>query len=219
LPVNRDGVRSPEDRNGDRPSVNRDSDPSSEGRDGNRLPVNRDRTSREPASPAAMELLAKADGLRRAHRLDEAARTYRQLAALPEGKPLAEEALLRAALALSDLGRAQDAIDVLANARATFAQAGELAPERTALEIRLLLKLGRALDAAHRFSDPSLAGIDSLELRTRRVEVAEALCGSAPDLALDILAPVFAASGPESLLHRADSIRARIRQQAEGRNR
>jgi hypothetical protein len=158
--------------------------------------------------------LQKADALRRAHRLDEAALLYRKIATQPDGTALAEESLLRAALALAELRRTQEAIDVLRDARARF-DGGELVPERTALEARLLLAAGRPLDAATRLLAAPSPAKENLELRTRRVEVAEALCTSAPDTARRVLAPVFDAHLTPTLTRRARAAEACIRQKAE----
>jgi hypothetical protein len=170
-----------------------------------------------PKSASAQALMRAADALRRQSRLADAARAYRDVASSPDGAALAEESLLRAGIALADLGHTKEALAVLQDARLRF-ERGELVPERTALEVRLLLRLGRPSEAGERLlalGDGTKS--ESLELRTRRVETAEALAARDPRSAMTILTPVFETPMPVALHRRADGVRESLRRSAEVR--
>ena len=86
--------------------------------------------------------------------------------------------------------------------------------ERTALEAKVLLKMDRARAAA----DLLLAlpqKSENIELRKRRIEVAEALATEAPAIADRVLAPVLDLREPMGLARRVRAVRDRIRHSAE----
>lgn len=92
-------------------------------------------------------LIVAADARRRSGRLQEAELRYGRVIDHPAGKDFAEEAALRRASLLAELGRTDEAVRVLESAQERFAS-GVLSPERVALLAHLHFVRGELIAAA-----------------------------------------------------------------------
>lgn len=127
---------------------------------------------RHPQPAAQIEaMMIAADAHRRAGELTVAQRRYAQVVGHSAAGAYREEAILRRAAVLADLGRSEEAIALLANAPA----GGNLRPERAALEARLRLERGD-LDGAQRVLKTVEASNDRV-LTPVRVRLEEKLRG------------------------------------------
>jgi hypothetical protein len=102
------------------------------------------RSSERRAKPVDVEsLMASADADRRAGNLAAAEKKYARAAEHPGGAPFREEASMRRASILAELGDGEAALALLDRT-----EGGKLLPERTALKARLLLGRGDARESA-----------------------------------------------------------------------
>jgi hypothetical protein len=137
-------------------------------------------------------LLIAGDLRRRSGEAEEAERFYGRAAEHPAGESFAEEALLRRAAMLAELGRADRALAVLAECQARVGR-GALSSERAALAARVHLMRGAPAEAA-----AALEGLGSAPDRTldrARIEVARRLAGADRDRARRLIAPLLSRSG------------------------
>ena len=159
------------------------------------------RAAPEPAPTKVdpLRLMETADSHRRGGRLRAAADVYAKVVASQAATTLREEAILRRAQLLTELGSPAEAMAALRQAQALGP--GLLAPERGALEAELLLGAGRTEAAAEVLERHSRAR--ALALHRVRLLVAEALTDRVR--AERLLAPVLA-TAPESLRRRARAL-------------
>jgi hypothetical protein len=158
--------------------------------------------ARRPDGPTEVAaLMIAADGWRRRGGRDEAADYYRQAAEHPMGQAFAEEATLRRATLLTELGQDRRALELLEQAQLRFGAQGNLSPERSAATARLQLAQGRPADAALTLSRET--GADRV-LEEPRVLVAEALLERDPSTARALVERVVSGT----LAERAARIRA-----------
>lgn len=155
--------------------------------------------------PPAIQIQAwmvLADALRREGRWRRAAETYGEVA--QRSGVYREEAFLRQAQMLSELGQKKLAIQVLQAAEQKVAQ-GLLMPERAALHSELLFSLGQAEDAAQVLN--KIQENRSQALQMLRLKLAHALIESNPGRLQELLAPVLAdprfAAEAQELLEKA----------------
>lgn len=153
-------------------------------------------------------LMIAADGWRRRGGRSEAEDYYRQAAEHPEGQAFVEEASLRRAALLEELGRADAANVVLTDLDRAWGSRGSLHPERSALWARVLLAQGQVERAARVLvAEPSQDRV----LEEPRVRVAEALSAKDPAAALALIQGIT--NGPQAA--RAAQLRAAITRGSE----
>ncbi|MEQ8276702.1 MAG: hypothetical protein RMA76_15235 [Deltaproteobacteria bacterium] len=153
----------------------------------------------------ASALMVVADVRRRANDPAVAARLYARVVELPEGKKLHEEALLRNAELLTELGRVDGALAALNRAKRLSARA--LWPERLALEIGLVARSDTSAAAALAKRHADVGGA---AMGRARLEIAKQLADEAPTKALELLDAVDRLGGSRATLTEAKALRKKI---------
>lgn len=153
----------------------------------------------------ASALMVVADVRRRANDPAVAARLYVRVVELPEGKKLHEEALLRNAELLTELGRVDGALAALNRAKALSSRA--LWPERLALELGLV---GRSDANAAAALAERHAEVGGAAMGRARLEIAKQLADGAPTKALELLDTVERLGGSRATLTEAKALRKKI---------
>jgi ferric-dicitrate binding protein FerR (iron transport regulator) len=162
----------------------------------------------EPVKVDFAELVTRADAERRAGRLEEALAIYTAVANDPKAVAFAEEAMLRRASLLENLGNTGEALSALKEAGDRF-QHGELVPERVLLEVKIYLEQNEASRAAtslEQLDDRSTQGI----LRAR-IDTARAIAESQPNRALALISPALSRDVSEAISRSARELEAEIR--------